>query len=76
MKLVLGIVLLAVGVALVLVAWPGGSRLGQLSMSKNVLVVYGALCLMVIAFGVISIISAWPVPYQHVEACAVLGACL
>lgn len=76
MKLVLGIVLLAVGVALVLVAWPGGSRLGQLSMSKNVLVVYGALCLMVIAFGVISIISAWPVPYQHVEACAVFWACL
>jgi uncharacterized membrane protein len=75
-SLVLGIVLLLIGVALVLVARPGGSRLGQLSMSKSVLVAYGILCLMFIGFGVISIIKAWPTSYRHMEACAVFWACL
>jgi multisubunit Na+/H+ antiporter MnhG subunit len=49
----IGVILLLVGVALVLLAWPGGSRLGELSMSRSMRLACGALCLTLTALGLI-----------------------
>jgi hypothetical protein len=53
--LFLGAILLLAGLLMVLLAWPGGSILGELSMSRNMSVAYGALCLLLVASGIILI---------------------
>jgi hypothetical protein len=51
----LSAILLLTGLLLVLLAWPGGSILGELSMSRNMWVAYGALCLLLVGSGIILI---------------------
>jgi hypothetical protein len=54
-NLTLGVILLLTGLLLVVLAWPGGSILGELSMSRNMWVAYGALWLLLVASGIILI---------------------
>lgn len=57
MSFVLGVILLLLGAALVLLAWPGGSALGTLSMSGKMMVAYGGLCLTLVGLGIIAIVQ-------------------
>jgi hypothetical protein len=56
-NLALGVILVLVSLLLVVLAWPGGSILGELSMSRNMKVTYGVLCLTLAACGIILIVG-------------------
>jgi hypothetical protein len=56
-NLALGVILVLVSLLLVVLAWPGGSILGELSMSRNMKVAYGVLCLTLAAGGIILIVG-------------------
>ena len=55
MNLTLGIVLLIIGVGMLLLARPNQYGNRRLSMSRNILTVYPAICLAFIAFGLMAI---------------------
>jgi hypothetical protein len=54
-NITLGIVLLIIGVAMVLLARPNQYGNRRLSMSRNILTIYPAICLIFLAFGLMAI---------------------
>ncbi len=58
MNLALGVALILISLVLVVLAWPGGSRLGELSMARSMMIAYGVLCLTLTVLGLVLIAKA------------------